>query len=278
MLEALEAAEPGVHVGSGGFRVDRERALRTLMSYQLPDARAFLLPWLRLAAASGATRVAVAPLWRGLELRFDGEPLSAERLKDPFACLFSSEREPRYIHLVAGLLAVLKLEPSRIAIASGRERRFQLEIEGLKRESLTEDRGGEETTLRVHWAGWLSLGKTRECLERALLACGLYPAGLIIAGRLPLRPVELSYPLAFDAHGVRGRLGLLAAGAIESGIAVYKLGVRVTELRRALSGRQVRAHVNDDALELTASQSGVLADDRLARLLAVVETQAQALR
>jgi len=34
-------------VGSGSFKVDRQRALEKLKDFQLPDADMFLLPWIR---------------------------------------------------------------------------------------------------------------------------------------------------------------------------------------------------------------------------------------
>jgi len=38
-------------VGSGSFKVDRQRALEKLKEFQLPDPDMFLLPWIRCAVA-----------------------------------------------------------------------------------------------------------------------------------------------------------------------------------------------------------------------------------
>lgn len=154
-------------VSSGGFRVDRLRALEVLGRCRLGDPRDFLVPWLRLAEALEATRAELRSLWRGLELRFDGDPILAECLEDPYECLFG--RRDRLPELVAGLLGALRLEPRRVSIRSGeRARSVRLTIDQSGRQSVVpEPAAPAGTALEVEWGGWFTGRRTRECLRRA---------------------------------------------------------------------------------------------------------------
>ncbi|MBI4347278.1 MAG: hypothetical protein HY553_10515 [Elusimicrobia bacterium] len=171
-------------VSSGAFRVDRERAIEVLRRHQLPDPRDFLLPWIGLAAASGATNVELYARLRGLELRFDGRPIPAEKLRDPFECLFGEQdRAPQ---LVAGLLGALRLSPKRVQVRSGEPGlRVRLVIDRWERQSLAPDsEDTASTSLEVEWRGLFQWGLTRDCLLRAKAARARSTLPVYINGRL----------------------------------------------------------------------------------------------
>ena len=66
-------------IASGSFQVERSKALEKLQGFQLGDPDGFLIPWIRCAAASGATRIHLVRLDRGLRMIFDGRPIPRKR-------------------------------------------------------------------------------------------------------------------------------------------------------------------------------------------------------
>lgn len=264
-------------VRSGAFLVDRERGLELLRRYQLPDPSDFLLPWLRLAVASGARRVELRPLLWGLKLRFDGAPIPEKRLRSPHDCLFSDAcgEGGRYAHLLAGLLGALRQRPRQVRIRSGAgDGRVLLDIDRAERQTLAPAREADsDTVLQVRWSDWRGCWRTSSSLSRVREACALFPVPLTIGGAPASRGLRL--PVAFEEQGVRGEL-IAHRDDGPSAIAVHKLGVRVTVLAEEFTGMRVRARINDDRLGLSASQCGVLRDERLRRVLEVVEARARA--
>lgn len=272
----LVRREP-VHAGSGTFRVDRARALAVLRRYQLPEPSDFLLPWLRLAVASGAREARLKRLAWGLELRFGGEPLPAERLKNPLDCLFSEEEgagEARFPHLLAGMQAALRFAPWRLVLCSGAgARRARLAIAPDGQERFSAGEPGEDTVLQVVWRGWFTGRLTHRCLERARSAAALLPIPLLIDGEPAASGGDGE---GFLEDGVRGRI-VFSRGLLESSIRFCKYGVAAARLPHRSSSPRFRADVNDDRLRLTASQSGILRDASFSRVLEIVDLQARRL-
>src|SRR5262245_463167 len=123
-------------VASGSFRVDRQRALEKLKDFQLPDPDMFLLPWIRCAVASGATRVTMD--LDSAEIRFDGRGFMREELTDPYACLFDESAPPRNRQLAYALLATLR--KSSLVLTSGRSgERLSLTVNSLTEETVSAD-------------------------------------------------------------------------------------------------------------------------------------------
>ncbi|MBI5200873.1 MAG: hypothetical protein HY925_04735 [Elusimicrobia bacterium] len=168
-----------VPVASGTFSVDRERAVRMLRGYQLEDPRAFLLPWLRFAQASGASSAKLHTMLGGLSVSFDGRPIGPARLADPFECFFGEE--DRAPDLVAGLLGALRLRPARLTLTSEAAR---LTIDRWERQTLdTDPRPEAGTTLDVAWRWWSARRLTRECVDRVRLARADFSIPISINGR-----------------------------------------------------------------------------------------------
>ncbi len=170
---------PPILVGSGGFRVDRDRAIEVLRGFQLPDPRDFLAPWLRFAAASKATNVTAYSRLGGLDVEFDGTPIQRARLEDPYESLFGeTDRSP---DLVSGLLGALRLRPRRVTIYSGQSR---LTIDRFDRQTLEAlEKPFTGTSVEVRWKGWFTGRLTRECLRRARAARKQIPIPLWIDGK-----------------------------------------------------------------------------------------------
>jgi hypothetical protein len=119
---ADQTPDPGRFVESGTFRVDRARALEKLSRYQLPDPRHFVRPWLRAAVLQGASRIAVSGEEGRAVLSFDGKPLEARLLEDPFSHLLEESEASAHEAgrmLAVGLLACLRLSPAEVELRSG---------------------------------------------------------------------------------------------------------------------------------------------------------------
>lgn len=174
-----------VLVETGGFRVDRARAIDKLSRYQLIDPADFLIALLRAAVGSQARTIKIDTLPGGVRLSFDGEPLPESFLLDPFSPLFDEEgQEERLKDAAYSLLAAARLGPRRVAVASGtgaKRRRF----------CLGEDRGtplGEAATEFIfEWAGPLGRLAGRHCAKRAAAAFALAGDSNLVINGQPVR-------------------------------------------------------------------------------------------
>ncbi|MBI5594570.1 MAG: hypothetical protein HY928_00625 [Elusimicrobia bacterium] len=88
------AEDGGRLVGSGSFKVDAARAIASLRQRQLP--RDFWRPTLliRLASACGASRLSFTKTLRRLTVRFDGDPIPPDTLREPFGRLAGGTDDP----------------------------------------------------------------------------------------------------------------------------------------------------------------------------------------
>ncbi|MBI4348023.1 MAG: hypothetical protein HY553_14295 [Elusimicrobia bacterium] len=259
-------AEP-LLVSSGTFRVDRERMIDMLSRFQSADPTAFLLPWLRLAVASGARTLELSTRPDGLELTFDGRPLSKRWCQDPYAPLLEGEGEDdaeaeRHKHLAYGLLALLPLGPGAVAVRSG---------SGSSRVVVTLGPKGAvapawpapdgATSLRVALAG----RRAAACLERAREAWGLADAELSVDGRrVPSWEPAAGVGERFEQAGVRGVVYRVDRGTPHR-VHFYHLGARVPDSPESdfalVEG--VAARVTYDGMRLDASLAKPVNDARL---------------
>lgn len=110
--------EKAGYVGGGSFRVDPGRALQLLRSRQLEAPASRIALWIRTAVLRGATRIQFS--WGALRLtiRFDGRPLSARELSDPFSDLLagSPSSEARWFALALLHTTIKKV---RVRVESG---------------------------------------------------------------------------------------------------------------------------------------------------------------
>lgn len=203
------ALAPGVEallVGAGAFKVDRARMVETLSRFQTGDPEGFLLPWLRLAVASGATRIELSSRETGLQLDFDGKPLGARFLEDPFEALVGEEdgESDRHRHLAWGVLNLLPLAPRAVVGRSGAAR-LLVEPKGVEKKHWVEPEARLGTSLRVVFDGWDAELKAARCLERARGAWGIADAALTVDGKaVPAWEPRPGVGTRFSAGGTRG--------------------------------------------------------------------------
>lgn len=243
------------HVGSGGFRVDRKRALATLATRRFQDPAVFVDCWLRCAEASGSTSLELGS-GRGFSLAFD-VPVPGIG-GDPWAPLFDpSPKTAAAEELAKGVLACLAAKPKELVVESGGLRLIAATLETARWEPL---KGRAGTLLRVVWGSgggpdWSArVGRERLWLTRARFAGEPAPS----AGLGPIAEVR------------RGRYRLLllprAHSTRRSLVHLYRLGVRVESLEADFPA-QVWVQANDDAAELSIDLQRVLPGKRRERLL-----------
>lgn len=231
---ASRALPPGVEallVGSGAFKVDRARMVEKLSQFQTGDPDGFLLPWLRLAVASGATRLELSLRENGLQLDFDGKPLGARFLEDPFEALVgeedSSGESDRHRHLAWGVLNLLPLAP-RAVLGFSDGARLLVEPRGVEKRHWVEPEARLGTSLRVVFEGWDADLKAARCLERARDAWGLADAQLNVEGKsVSAWEPRPGVGTRFATHGVRGVLYREEAADRRHASEIYWLGALV---------------------------------------------------
>lgn len=257
--------------GSGHFRIDRARALKTLSAFQLENGAEFLLPLARCAAAAEARSLAVKGR-TALKATFDGTVFTRDELADPYGALFVEGSDPRRRHFAAFLLGALRTKPRDIEVVSGRpESRVRLLTSSIHEESVKP--GGDDgwgTTVRVRWGpvGWFRYAAAAKSAARR--AWVMTPEDFTVDRRRPgEHPSGSNLVRRQDAGGLRLHLAPSKDPA-ETEVTFCSFGVAVETIKTLLPGAQVRAWVNDDAFTLTASQSAVVEDARRQKALDAV--------
>lgn len=245
--EEDDGEEDAELVARGTFRVDPSVAAEKLRDYQLPDAKAFLVPWLRAAVASGARRVEAGTEGGALTFSFDGAPPDTEVLADLTAGLLPEDHGEAARHLAFGALALERLSP---AAARG------------------EVRGGR-TCIRVSWEDG---GRTAAgALERLRDAYGMTAAALFIDGKAVRDPARAVVPVKTwetPKACVVVHEDFLTPGS--GRLRFYKLGALVETAAFDFGGRY-SAFVANDRFVLSLSQSAVRKDKRYGKTLRRLE-------
>lgn len=234
-------AEDGVLVGKGTFRVDRGAALRKLAAFQLED-ESLLVPWVRLAVCSGALRLRVDSGPGRVAIRFDGRPLPAPAVKDPFSALLAAEgRRPELVYLAAGMMGLERFSEKPRLVS-----------------------GPRGTSVSAAVTRWEALEAARRALPEIL--CSF--------------PLEVFFEGAKVAQGSIGGLqwrdGAASFSAVpaadpwrrESLIRLVVHGVQAQALSYDTPWASVEAEVRDDSLALDASLTKVASGPAVGRLLA----------
>lgn len=191
-----EKEEKGVHVGSGGFRVDRARMLKQLARFGYLHAHQVVIAFARCAVLGKASRLRIKGLvkkgflttYDGLELEFDGAPFDEASLRHPYDCLFADRPDRRRSsQLARALLTLCEAKPSELTVTSGPEgKRFELSVRSSAEETLRRVEGGGPTVVRVAWEGF-----------------GVYPPGELLHGLAGLVEKRLSHaPIQVDLRRV----------------------------------------------------------------------------
>ncbi|TBR24322.1 hypothetical protein EPO15_04265 [bacterium] len=236
----------GELVERGTFRFDPAAAAEKLAEYQLPDARDFLVPWLRAAGASGAKRVSAGVVDGALTFSFDGDAPSPAALSDLVSGLLGAEGGEAERHLAYGALALRRLEPGSVAAA----------------------REDGRTVIRVRWAGG---GPAAAALKRLRAAYGMSETELTIDGEPVPDPAKAPEPVK-AWRGTRTRVALfedvLSPG--DGRMRVYVRGALAEEVPVSLGGRYT-AYVANDRFALSLSQSAVIKDARFGKVVRRLE-------
>ncbi|MBI5210190.1 MAG: hypothetical protein HY927_09500 [Elusimicrobia bacterium] len=275
--------EGSVLVESGGFRIDRDRALDKLKRFQLPEPARFVLPLIRCAVASGATSVEIET--GGYQsspaaIRFDGRPFTKEELADPCSVLFEEAlpENARNRDLATALLTALRFAEGSsglVSVSSGEGTgRFQVRLNSPipDKPPSFEARDERRTIVLLRAAFEASLvsrfWQVRPLLVESLRECPIPVEldGVDIPRGSGLDP---EWSVLFDEGGVSGWLGVpLDLGGLSS-IAAYKHGVAAGSLVHSIPRAQVEGWINDDLFTLNASQTGIVCNERFERAMAL---------
>ena len=275
-------AEDGELVESGSFRVDRKRALDKLMRFQMSDTQFFLLPWIRCAVASGASRIGLTTVEDGIEMRFDGRAFTRAELEDPYDCLFQRSRPEtiRNRNLAIGLLTVLRLKPARVEVTSGSgQDRVCLKVESLEVESIIDlTEFSVETRIQVVGAKYWSPFRREHLASTVKDYCDRCPIPISIEGQEVPRAlqVEREPGLSFQEAEVHGWI-MVPPFDFGSMFRAYSWGAYAGSFQSELPLVQVDGHVSDDRFILNVSQFGVVRNARFKKTMGLVAAQAERL-
>jgi hypothetical protein len=257
--------DDAVWVGSGSFRIDREKALETLLRFQLPDPTQYLLCWVRAACAAGAAEIRITVSEQGLELRFAGTPFAYDELKDPYQALFGKAggSGSALRHLAYGMLAALRTVPEIISVASGKGKgRSRLEVSSLSQDRIERvEEEGADTVIRVLRPKDGTVSKALAHIRGSTSMC---PAEIFVCDEkaAPLQDVERRLAVSVEEDGARTLLWVPEELAARSRVELHVLGVWVDTADIELPAVQVWGRVNDDRMQLNASLTGVVRDGR----------------
>lgn len=271
-------------VASGGFRIDRRRALAKLQEYQLPEPARFVLPWLRCAYASGAKAASLSSGLDWVQLAFNGRPLAEKFVKEPFDAIFSEDEDcPRHRDLAVGLLTAFRLEPALVTLVSGPAgKQVKLVARSIEDSQVEESALPHEgTVVTVSWRGSGSGAENiSEVLSQAQQRSGMLSFPLQINGA-PATPesASLEPSVALELDGIRVRLAVPSDPLDpKSEAGLYKHGVLVETMRFEGLQLAVRAEMNHDGWSLDASQTGVvMTEEERKSLLARLQPSLSAL-
>lgn len=232
-----EDEEEGELVERGTFSVDMAVAAEKLSDYQLPDAKDFLVPWLRAAVASGAKRVSAGVVDGALTFQFDGDQPDPAVLGDLTAGLLLGAGDAAARHLAYGALALNRLSPDS--------------VQAVREDGLT--------VLRVRWARG---GHAAAALKRLRAAYGMTGVVLTVDGEPVPDPARAKEPVK-AWRGTRTRVAVFADGlaAGEGRVHLYVLGALVETVRMNLGGN-FTAYATNNRFALSLSQSSVVKDAR----------------
>lgn len=263
-------------IDSGTFKMDREKTLEKLSQYQLENPEQFLLPWLRLAVASGATRIDLARRGAEIELRFDGRPLVQAWTADPFGSLFEEDdaEAARHRHLAYGLLALLRLGPDSVQAlsGSGAARAALSVLPKGGRAPAGSGPDGPGTTIRVRLGFFTGRLTALRALVWARDEFCLAETKLFVQGKEIPPEWTLFGPKAapFERGPLRGVVAPPIPGQTGKTIGFYSLGVFVENFPYYGDRPHFIAWVRDDSLSLSISQYGMVRNKAFDKALKTV--------
>lgn len=249
-------------VGSGSFKVDAAKMVEKLRERQLAEPEDFILAWLRCAAASGATQIAMTQGFSGIELFFDGRPFSTSELAQPYQVLLEGDGAEalRGRHFAYGLLALQRLNLGWLRVdSSGPLGTSKMAFSRSGRVPEVGELRKPGTLIRVGWPAWIGWWRGYTAARQARLGYGLGPATFTLNGvSVPDSPADWTrqekggWRTAFQRRGV----------GVGVNVRVYSLGTFIEEHEIA-DGPAADAWLANDGLELNISQTAVLRGETL---------------
>jgi len=304
--ESQQMPETLLSVGSGSFKVDRRLALEKLKEFQLPDPDMFLLPWIRCAVASGATRLTLD--LDSSKISFNGQGFTREELADPYGCLFdeAASAPPRNRQLAYALLATLRRVNYRFSVTSGRPRRPErctLTVNSLAEETFSYGlEPGTDTVVNLKSEGvWFRnpnpLGYTEGEGDISLSPSVGYALDLHIPEIISIEVLPESVaqfvrerskkPQPDADHSLEFRNGPLTVllhvpGRLNPDGSCFRLAhfgvfVETVEGRSIAPIVPVEGTINDNEFALNVSQSGVVRNERFDAVIHETALQAEEL-
>lgn len=251
-------------VASGGFLIDRRRALEVLGRFQLSSPFLFVLPWVRAAVACGAEEVEVADLADRFELRFvDPRGFSEAELSGLLEHLPAERAAAPVRELARGALSALRCQGgAEVRVRSGPPAaRWRLTLSAESEACVPCQELESRTVLGV---GWGAKGRPKEvdtALRFLRRSCRLrlvrFQGEAEHAGGLP--------PGLWKPFACEGLEGWLEEGrpGLPSELLLYKLGVACATAQAWLAGPQVRALAEESRLTLSLDQAATVDDEVL---------------
>lgn len=261
MASSDPRSKKALHVSSGGFRVDRAKALEKLRAFQTPDPELFMLPWVRAAVAGGATRIALDLARTGdFTMSFDGSPVRADQA-DPSVALFGTNPDARLRYLAVGILAALRLRPKLVTLSSGT---------GPERRCLRLGAAGDsfdvqeaDTTDTILWViPWEGVPADRWHIK-VLDATRSCPARMVIGGSV-VRPFDGKDAIGLMSADAGRRIWLEPLAEAHSLWQLSLHGVGAGFLRRR-TRIPTAGFIDDPQLTLDASQTNAVRNEAHSR-------------
>jgi hypothetical protein len=267
-----------VHVGSGGFRVDRKRMLEKLAQFQFADETQYLASWLRAAVASGATSIRCEVHGGRFSLRFDGKPFGLADLQNVYDALFEEQagsRGRRYLAL--GLVSALRGGRTTVSVTSGQGgSRHRFTAQSPLSEAVREHPEREaDTVIAMEGRGAPKLSEVKAWTSRM----GHSPVEVLVNGsggpaRASAEPDEPA--LWVSLADIRGFVRPLLRGKA-SRLSLFVYGVLAEDVEADLGPAHVHADLSCDELSLDASQAKVVRNERFLELQAFARNAARQL-
>lgn len=253
-------------VGTGSFRLDARSALKRWRDDARTDPGACLRGWTRWAVAAGAPeiRVTLSKDRRLLRLTHEGVVPPASGTFDPAAELPGGAD----VDFARGLGAAFALKPASVTARWGRPARRVVWTEGFLPRVELQAGTGRESFVEVV-AGRRPF--PRSLLDELVARSGASPVPLLVDGRAAGRYAAVDGPwrVAVDSGRVVG-VRVPPHPGPASVLELCRRGVSVCRVARILPGAQVLAFVDDPELPFNASDTAVIAGDRLEAAVALV--------
>ncbi len=277
MSSESDPQDDGVFVGSGGFTVDRRRAVRKLRSFQLPTTFGASLLFVRAAIAAKATRIRLQQQDHWGEIRFDGESFPYSFLQDPYSPIFGdAESDAKERFLAYGLIHSLEYKPSAVTLRTGLdENRYRLVVTPEDASSAHEDlqkidgEGEVETSIQLEWpnSGRKNSRKSHLTKSSIRVNCAMSTATIALGDTLVHDPEE-DFPEGNMFHWEGATIVVDEPPVGNSGyLELFHHGVRVDQMEIEHQEKGFRAWVDDPGFSLNASLNRVVSDQRFKRLL-----------